>query len=107
MKNNPSRPLPASCAYRRAALTARRRGRCWGEHEPDILSIASTHELLAQSGGRGHAGEVILNIKNNTMRYFSNPKCYVTITMEGGGLSGDLRHRHVENIIINELFQNS
>ena len=44
-----------------------------------ILSIASTHELLAQSGvDEVMIGEVITNIKNNTMRYFSNPNCSAT-----------------------------
>ena len=73
-----------------------------------ILSIASTHELLAQSGvDEVMLGEVILNIKNNTMRYFSNPKCYVTITMEGGDFQVDSDIATSVAIIINELLQNS
>lgn len=52
-------------------------------------------------------GEVILNIKNNTMRYFSNPKCYVTITMEGGDFQVDSDIATSVAIIINELLQNS
>lgn len=67
-----------------------------GESMNRILSIASTHELLAQSGvDEVMLGEVILNIKNNTMRYFSNPKCLCHHYHGGRGLSGGLRHRHV------------
>ena len=79
-----------------------------GESMNRILSIASTHELLAQSGvDEVMLGEVILNIKNNTMRYFSNPKCYVTITMEGGDFQVDSDIATSVAIIINELLQNS
>lgn len=79
-----------------------------GESMNRILSIASTHELLAQSGvDEVMLGEVILNIKNNTMRYFSNPKCYVTIAMEGGDFQVDSDIATSVAIIINELLQNS
>ena len=79
-----------------------------GESMNRILSIATTHELLAQSGvDEVMLGEVILNIKNNTMRYFSNPKCYVTITMEGGDFQVDSDIATSVAIIINELLQNS
>ena len=74
----------------------------------NLQTIASTHELLAQSGvDEVMLGEVILNIKNNTMRYFSNPKCYVTITMEGGDFQVDSDIATSVAIIINELLQNS
>ncbi len=41
------------------------------------------------------------------MRYFSNPKCYVTITMEGGDFQVDSDIATSVAIIINELLQNS
>ena len=37
------------------------------------------------------------------MRYFSNPKCYVTITMEGGDFQVDSDIATSVAIIINEL----
>lgn len=79
-----------------------------GESMNRILSIASTHELLAQGGvDEVMIGEVINNIKNNTMRYFSNPHCLVTITVEGDDFQVDSDVATSVAIIINELLQNS
>ncbi len=79
-----------------------------GESMNRILSIASTHELLAQSGvDEVMIGEVILNIKNNTMRYFANPHCRVSITLEGDDFKVDSDIATNVALIINELLQNS
>ena len=79
-----------------------------GESMNRILAIASTHELLAQSGvDEVMLGEVILNIKNNAMRYFSDPRCYVTITLEGDDFQVDSDLATSVAIVINELLQNS
>ncbi|MEG2096565.1 MAG: sensor histidine kinase [Pseudoflavonifractor sp.] len=79
-----------------------------GESMNRILSIASTHELLAQSGvDEVMLGEVILNIKNNTMRYFANPHYHVSITLEGDDFKVDSDIATSVALIINELLQNS
>ena len=79
-----------------------------GESMNRILSIATTHELLAQSGvDEVMIGEVILNIKNNTLRYFANPRCHVTITLEGGDFKVDSDIATSVALIINELLQNA
>lgn len=79
-----------------------------GESMNRILSIASTHELLAQSGmDEVMIGEVILNIKNNTMRYFANPHYQVTISLEGDDFKVDSDIATSVALIINELLQNS
>ena len=79
-----------------------------GESMNRILSIASTHELLAQSGvDEVMIGEVIHNIKNNTMRYFTPPHCRVSITLEGGEFKVDSDIATNVALIINELLQNS
>ena len=78
-----------------------------GESMNRILAIARTHELLAQSGvDEVMLGEVILNIKNNAVRYFSNPKCYVTISLEGDDFQVDSDLATSVAIVINELLQN-
>lgn len=79
-----------------------------GESMNRILSIASTHELLAQSGvDEVMIGEVILNIKNNTMRYFANPHFQVSISLEGDDFKVDSDIATSVALIINELLQNS
>ncbi len=79
-----------------------------GESMNRILSIASTHELLAQSGvDEVMIGEVILNIRNNTIRYFANPHYRVTITLEGDNFKVDSDIAASVALIINELLQNS
>ena len=79
-----------------------------GESMNRILSIATTHELLAQSGvDQVKIGEVILNIKNNTVRYFARPHFDVSITLEGDDFEVDSDIATSVALIINELLQNS
>ena len=79
-----------------------------GESMNRILSIATTHELLAQSGvDQVKIGEVILNIKNNTVRYFARPYFNVSITLEGDDFKVDSDIATSVALIINELLQNS
>ncbi|MGE4548847.1 MAG: sensor histidine kinase [Intestinibacillus sp.] len=73
-----------------------------------ILSIASTHELLAQSGvDEVKIGEVISNIKGNAVRYFARPHFDVSITLEGDDFKVDSDIATSVALIINELLQNS
>lgn len=79
-----------------------------GESMNRILSIASTHEVLAQSGvDRVKIGEVIGNIKNNTLRYFARPVFDITISLEGDDFEVDSEIATSIALIINELLQNS
>lgn len=79
-----------------------------GESMNRILSIASTHELLAQSGvDEVEICEVITNIKSNTIRYFANPHCDVSILLEGDDFKVDSDIATSVALIINELLQNS
>lgn len=79
-----------------------------GESMNRILSIASTHEMLARSGvDEVMIGEVILNIKNNTMRYFARPHFDVAITLEGDNFKVDSDVSTSVALVINELLQNS
>lgn len=79
-----------------------------GESMNRILSIATTHELLAQSGmDQVKIGEVILNIKNNTVRYFARPHFDVNITLEGDDFEVDSDIATSVALVINELLQNS
>lgn len=79
-----------------------------GESMNRILSIATTHELLALSGvDQLKIGEVILNIKNNTVRYFARPHFDVSITLEGDDFEVDSDIATSVALIINELLQNS
>jgi len=79
-----------------------------GESMNRILSIASTHELLAQSGvDEVMIGEVILNIKNNVTRYFVSPHYRVDITLEGDNFKVSSDIATSVAIVINELLQNS
>lgn len=79
-----------------------------GESMNRILSIATTHELLAQSGmDQVKIGEVILNIKNNTVRYFNRPHFDVNITLEGDDFKVDSDIATSVALVINELLQNS
>lgn len=73
-----------------------------------ILSIAATHELLAQSGvDQVMIGEVIANIKSNAVRYFARPHFEVSITLEGDDFEVDSDIATSVALIINELLQNS
>ena len=73
-----------------------------------ILSIAATHELLAQSGvDQVKIGEVIANIKSNAVRYFARPRFDVSITLEGDDFEVDSEIATSVALIINELLHNS
>lgn len=79
-----------------------------GESMNRILSIASTHELLAKSGvDEVMLGAVINNIKSNTLRYFSNPRCSVNCTLEGDDFTVDSDIATSVALVVNELLQNS
>lgn len=79
-----------------------------GESMNRILSIATTHELLAQSGvDQVKIGEVILNIKNNTLRYFARPNFDVDVSLEGDDFEVESDLATTVALIINELLQNS
>lgn len=73
-----------------------------------ILSIAATHELLAQNGvDQVNIGEVIVNIKNNTVRYFSRSNLEANILIEGDDFEVDSDVATSIALVINELLQNS
>lgn len=73
-----------------------------------ILSIATTHELLARSGvDQVQIGEVIQNVKNSTIRYFTSPGFRVRVSVEGGDFEVDSDVATSVALIINELLQNS
>lgn len=73
-----------------------------------ILAIAATHQLLAQSGvDEVSIGEVITNIKNNTVRYFAKPHFDITVTLQGDDFLVDSDVATSVALVINELLQNS
>ena len=73
-----------------------------------ILSIATTHELLARSGvDQVKIGEVVQNVKNSTLRYFASPSFNVRVRVEGGDFEVDSDVATSVALIINELLQNS
>jgi len=79
-----------------------------GESMNRILSIAATHELLARGGVDNiKLGGVILNIKNNTVRYFSRPNFDVDVQIEGDDFEVESDLATTIALVINELLQNS
>jgi two-component sensor histidine kinase len=73
-----------------------------------ILSIASTHQLLAQSGiDYVNIGEVILNIKNNVTRYFIRPQQRIDVILEGDDFEVESDIATSVALVINEVLQNS
>lgn len=79
-----------------------------GESMNRILAIAATHELLAQSGvDNVKIGGVILNIKNNTIRYFARNNFDVRVALEGDDFEVESDLATTIALIINELLQNS
>jgi len=73
-----------------------------------ILSIASTHEVLAQSGvDYVKIGEVILNIKNYSLRNFVRPNFDISVQLEGDDFEVESDIATSVALIINELLQNS
>lgn len=79
-----------------------------GETMNRILSIATTHELLAQSGvDEVMICEVLTNIKNNAMRSFARPHFDITLTLEGDDFKVDSDIATSVALVTNELLQNS
>lgn len=79
-----------------------------GETMNRILSIATTHVLLAQSGvDEVMIGEVLTRIKNNAMQSFSRPNFDITLTMEGDDFRIESDIATSVALVLNELLQNS
>jgi len=79
-----------------------------GESLNRILTIAATHELLAQSGvDNVKIGGVILKIKNNTVRYFAESNFDVRVVLEGDDFEVESDLATTIALTINELLQNS
>lgn len=73
-----------------------------------ILSIAATHQLLAQSGvDYVKIGEVILNIKNNVTRYFFRPQTKIDVILEGDDFEVESDIATSVALVVNEVLQNS
>lgn len=73
-----------------------------------LLSISSTHEILAENGGKTiRIHEILTNLKENILCYFSRPNCPLNILIEGDDfeIHGDIATTIV--IIVSELLQNS
>ena len=69
-----------------------------------ILSIAATHELLARSGvDQVMLGEVLVNIKNNAVRYFAPQYLKLHIAVEGDDFLVDSEVATSVALITNEL----
>ena len=73
-----------------------------------VLSIAGTHQLLAQGGtDEVMLSEVILNIRSNVLRYYASPHFHVQISLEGDDFQVDSDIATSVALIINELLQNA
>ena len=73
-----------------------------------ILSIAATPELLARSGvDQVMLGEVLVNIKNNAVRYFAPQYLKLHIAVKGDDFLVDSEVATSVALITNELLQNS
>lgn len=73
-----------------------------------ILSIATTHELLAKSGvDMVDLKDVISTIKNSTLRFFTRPGFAVGVNFEESSLMVDSDVATTVALIITELLQNS
>lgn len=78
-----------------------------GESMNRILSIASTHEVLSQSGvDEVLLGAVLSNIRSNTLRYFEGPR-HIDISIEGDDFEVDSDIATSIAMVVNELLQNS
>ena len=78
-----------------------------GESMNRILSIASTHEVLSQSGvDEVMLGAVLSNIRSNTLRYFEGPR-HIDISIEGDDFEVDSDIATSIAMVVNELLQNS
>lgn len=79
-----------------------------GESMNRILSIASTHQLLAQSGiDEVMIGEVIQNITSNALRYYSASRFCVETALEGDAFKVSSDVATSVALIINELVENA
>ncbi len=79
-----------------------------GESINRILSIAGTHQLLAQAGtDEVYLQEIIIGIKNNTQRYYASPANDIKISIEGDNFKVDSDIATSVALIINELLQNA
>lgn len=79
-----------------------------GETMNRILSIAVTHQLLAQSGiDYVKIGEVIINIKNNVVRHFFSPQYNIDVVLEGDDFEVESDIATSVALVINEILQNS
>ncbi len=73
-----------------------------------ILSIAATHEILAQEGvDEVNIQEVISNIKNNTMKYFDGESKNIEVNLKGDDFKIDSDKATSIALVVNELLQNS
>lgn len=73
-----------------------------------ILSIATTHQLLAQSRvDYVKIGDVILNIKNNVTRYFFRPQTKIDVILEGDDFEVESDIATSVALVVNEVLQNS
>jgi two-component sensor histidine kinase len=73
-----------------------------------ILSIAATHEILAQEGiDEVDIKEVIFKIKNSTIRCFNLKKRNIEVKVEGDSFKIDSDKSTSIALIVNELLQNS
>lgn len=72
------------------------------------IAIASTHELLAQSGmDEIMLSEVIRNIKSNVLRYCAEPHTKVAVVLEGDDFSVDSDVGTSVALIVSELLHNA
>lgn len=73
-----------------------------------ILAISTTHQLLAQNGvDHVKIGEVLMTIRNNTVRYFASPEFDIDLVIEGDDFEVDSDVSTSVALVVNELLQNS
>lgn len=73
-----------------------------------ILAISATHQLLAQNGvDQAKIGEVLMTIRNNTIRYFASPEFDIDLIIEGDDFEVDSDVSTSVALVVNELLQNS
>ncbi|BCJ94983.1 sensor histidine kinase [Anaerocolumna cellulosilytica] len=73
-----------------------------------ILAISATHQLLAQNGvDQVKIGEVLMTIRNNTLRYYATPGFDIDFEIEGDDFEVDSDVSTSVALVVNELLQNS
>jgi len=73
-----------------------------------IIAIASTHELLAQSGmDEVLLSDVVRNIRSNALRSCAGPHFKVAVSLEGGDFTVDSDVGTSVALVVNELLQNA